>query len=93
MRTEPNHRRHDPIRRFRRVLVFPHPDDVPPGFGEPSIGVVVASAILLDLRLPELCVGTRPCHMNRASVPEAPVDKDRESKRGIDDVGFSPEFG
>src|SRR5205807_1572554 len=81
----------DPRSRFAWILVRPHADRKPAGFCEACIRILVSPPIALDLFAPPLGVGSRPCSMLRAPVPEAAVDEDSDSCRSEDDVGTPPQ--
>jgi hypothetical protein len=48
---------------------------------------LVSSAVSMDLLLPPIAVLLRPCPMNRASMPEATIDKDGDTSARKNDVG------
>jgi hypothetical protein len=59
--------------------VFPDANDAPARIAELSRGVDIAPLVVCDLRAPPGAVGCRPSAMNRASVPETPINEYRDS--------------
>src|ERR1700722_2815857 len=73
------------------VLVFPHPNDLPPGLSKPSISVTVTLPVPPELLFPPLGVRSWACPVLRARMPEAPIDHHRNSTGSEDDVGAPPQ--
>jgi hypothetical protein len=87
----PYHAR-DRIRHNLGIFVLPDPDRDPSGGAQSTVGVTVASPILLDLALPPVRVVDRPARMLGTPVPKAAIDEDRNSSTRENDVGFAPQL-
>lgn len=77
----------DPAGRGIRVLVLPDSDDAPAAGPKGSVRIGVAGPVGNDLATPELRIGPRPGSVLRATVPEASVDEDSDSRPAKDDIG------
>ncbi len=67
-------------------LVLPNADDVPAIFPQPYFGAAIALDVGSELGCPPLAVGLRMSGVDRAAVPEASVDEDRDLGGAEDDV-------
>lgn len=85
----PAHRGGDRGRDEDRILVLPGPQDRPARIRELLVSVVVAAPVALDLRSPPVAVVARPVAVQRATVPETAVDKDRDPQPREDQIGSS----
>lgn len=65
-----------PSGRVAWVLVFPHPNRVPPHVRESRVGVRIALNVPRELRLPVRAVRARYLRVLRTAVPEAAVEED-----------------
>ena len=75
----------------RGRLVLPNADDVPAIFLQPYFGAAIALDVGLELGFPPLAVGLRMSGVDRAAMPEASVDEDRDLGWAEDDVSGHPE--
>ncbi len=85
---------HDPRGSERGILVFPHPNDFPPGALEPPIRVAVPLDVPCDLGGPVPAVDVvQTLAVVGASVPEAAVHEDGHPSPGEHEVGPPIEVG
>lgn len=70
--------------------MFPETQHQPARFSESLVRVLIPGPVTRDFFTPELHVCPRCCVVLRAAVPEAPVDKYRDSLSREDDVGTPP---
>src|SRR5262245_22857748 len=75
-----------------RILVFPDAYDEPSGVCKALRRLDITPPIALDLVAPELCVRPRGRYVDRARVPPAAVDEDRNPGPQEDKVGLTAEI-
>lgn len=87
--TCPLHAAHDGLHArsgLPHILVLPDPNDEPSALSQRRVGPSVPRHVRLELRLPISPVRARVESVFRASVPEAPIDKDGHSRPCEDKV-------
>ena len=75
----------------RGRFVLPDADDVPAIFRQPHFGAAITLDVGLELGFPPLAVGLRMSGVDRAAMPKASVDEDRDLGWPEDDVSGQPE--
>ena len=67
--------------------MLPHAHDLPTSSFQCSRRFQVPQNIARQLLLPELCIRYGLCPMERTSVPEASIDKNRKLLRSENEIG------
>lgn len=73
-------------------LMFPVAPNSPPALTEHLVGAAVSGDVPVQLLRPPVCVGRWPGGMLGTSVPEAPINEDRQSGTTPRDVSASTQI-
>lgn len=66
--------------------MFPDADDLPSSLTKPLISVSVSRSIGFDFAPPIFCIVFGPGCVDRAAVPEASIDENRDTRTGKNNI-------